>query len=181
MRRISKVAFVAATALCATAAAAGANVSAAPGTPPGATARTGRSVIKVGAASRSVLPTIGGSHDYLAAVDPDPNDPFSPGLFVPEWDQGRVAVGNGDSVSHWVHDDMEVSAVAFQEQQSKDITVVVASNLYMIFGTDAEVIRERVEERVGRRVAKRLEIAISADHNHHGPDTAFDVNHEWYD
>ena len=25
------------------------------------------------------------------------------------------------------------------------------------------------------------EIAIYADHNHHGPDTAFDVNHEWYD
>jgi hypothetical protein len=27
----------------------------------------------------------------------------------------------------------------------------------------------------------RVRIAIHADHNHHGPDTAFDVNHEWYD
>jgi hypothetical protein len=138
-------------------------------------------LIKVGAASRSVLPTVDGSHDYLDAVEPDPNDPFSPGLFVPAWDQGRVAVGNGDADSHWVHDDMEVTAVAFDDGTGRDIQVVVAANLYMIFGVDAEVIRERVAERVGRRKADRLEIAISADHTHHGPDTAFDVNHAWYD
>ena len=147
----------------------------------GKPAPAGPPVIKVGAASRSVLPTVDGSHNYLDAVHADPDDPFSPGLFVPEWDQGRVAVGNGDSESYWVHDDMEVTAVAFEEQQSKDITVVVAANLYMIFSTDAAVIRERVAERVGSGVADRLQIAISADHNHHGPDTAFDVNHEWYD
>ena len=134
----------------------------------------------VGAASRSVLPTIDGSHDYLAEVQPDPEDPFSPGLFVPEWDQGRVAVGNGDADSHWVHDDMEVSAVAFQERGTRKTTVVMAANLYMIFGTDGDVIRERVAERLGRR-ADQVELAISADHNHHGPDTAFDVNHEWYE
>ena len=57
----------------------------------------------------------------------------------------------------------------------------MAANLYMIFGADAEVIRERVADLVGPEVAGRLEIAISSDHNHHGPDTAFDVNHEWYD
>ena len=149
--------------------------------PPNTGGRGAPPVIKVGAASRSVLPTIDGSHDYLAAVDPDPTDPLSPGLFVPEWDQGRVAVGNGDSDSHWVHDDMEVTAVAFQPSGSKQITVVMAANLYMIFGADAEVIRERVADLVGPEVAGRLEIAISSDHNHHGPDTAFDVNHEWYD
>jgi hypothetical protein len=141
----------------------------------------GPPVIKVGAASRSVLPTIDGGHEYLADVVPDPDDPFSPGLFVPEWDQGRVAVGNGDADSHWVHDDLEVTAVAFQPQQGKRITVVVAANLYMIFRTDGDVIRQRVAETVGPDVARRLDIAISADHNHHGPDTAFDVNHEWYD
>lgn len=138
-------------------------------------------MFKVGAASRSVLPTIDGSHDYLAAVEPDPDDPFSPGLFVPAWDQGRVAVGNGATDSHWVHDNMEVTAVAFEERRSRDIHVLVASNLYMIFGTDGDVIRARVAELVGRHTADRLQIAISADHNHHGPDTAFDVNHEWYD
>ena len=182
MRRITKVA-IAATVLFATAAAASADVSnpAAAGPPPGAAGKGGPAVIKVGAASRSVLPTIDGSHDYLAAVNPDPTDPLSPGLFVPEWDQGRVAVGNGDSESHWVHDDMEVTAVAFQPQGSKKITVVVAANLYMIFGADADVIRERVADLVGPEVAGRLEIAISTDHNHHGPDTAFDINHEWYE
>ena len=128
-----------------------------------------------------MLPTIGGSHDYLDDVRPDPEDPFSPGLFVPAWDQGRVAVGNGAADSHWVHDDMEVSAVAFQEQGSRDVTVLVAANLYMIFGTDGDVIRERVADKIGAKRASRLQIAISADHNHHGPDTAFDVNHEWYD
>ena len=138
-------------------------------------------LIKVGAASRSVLPTVNGSHDYLDAVEPDPLDPFSPGLFVPAWDQGRVAVGNGDADSHWVHDDMEVTAVAFDDGRGRDIQVVVAANLYMIFGVDADAIRERVSERIGRRKAAQLEIAISADHNHHGPDTAFDVNHAWYD
>ena len=76
---------------------------------------------------------------------------------------------------------MEVSAVAFQEQGSRDVTVLVAANLYMIFGTDGDVIRERVADKIGAKRASRLQIAISADHNHHGPDTAFDVNHEWYD
>ena len=90
-------------------------------------------------------------------------------------------MGNGAADSHWVHDDMEVSAVAFQEQGSSDVTVLVAANLYMIFGTDGDVIRERVADKIGPKLASRLQIAISADHNHHGPDTAFDVNHEWYD
>ncbi len=100
-----------------------------------------------------MLPTVNGSHDYLDAVEPDPLDPFSPGLFVPAWDQGRVAVGNGDADSHWVHDDMEVTAVAFDDGRGRDIQVVVAANLYMIFGVDADAIRERVAERVGRRKA----------------------------
>jgi hypothetical protein len=185
MRRIMKVAVVAATALFATATSAHATVTsdanrvAASARSEGA--RFGPRVINVGAASRSVLPTIDGSRDYLAAVKPDPTDPLSPGLFVPEWDQGRVAVGNGDSDSHWVHDDMEVTAVAFQPKGTEQITVVVAANLYMIFGADADAIRRRVGELVGPAIAGRLDIAISSDHNHHGPDTAFDVNHEWYD
>ncbi|MFK8026408.1 MAG: gamma-glutamyltransferase [Ilumatobacter sp.] len=138
------------------------------------------STIDVGAASRSVLPTVDGSHDYLDALVVDPEDPYSPGIPVPAWDQGRVAVGNGASAARWVHDDMRVSAVAFQEPND-EITVVVAANLYMIFRGDGEEIREAVAERLPTDVADRVEIAIHADHNHHGPDTAFDVNHEWYD
>lgn len=141
-------------------------------------------VIKVGAASRSVLPTIDGSHDYLDDVVPDPLEPFSLGMPVGAWDQGRVAVGNGASNGHWVHDDVRVTAVAFEEQRAKEdgrITVVVAANLYMIFRTDADAIRELVEARLPEELRGRVDIAVHADHNHHGPDTAFDVNHDWYE
>ena len=138
-------------------------------------------VIRVGAASRSVLPTVDGSLDYLDDLELDPDDPWSPGLFVEAWDQGRVAVGNGDDVSHWVHDPLEVTAVAFEEVATREFTVLVASNVYMIFGADGDVIREEVASRLPARVASRVQIAIHADHNHHGPDTAFDVNHEWYE
>lgn len=168
------LALAAATALLAT------PVMAAPGGN-GNGPKAGPPIIKVGAASRSVLPTVDGSHAYLDDVDPDPTDPYSPGLPVPSWDQGRVAVGNGEAESYWVHDDMRVTAIAFQEQRGKQTTVVVAANLYMIFRNDAEAIRAAVAERVGPSVFRRLDIAIHADHNHHGPDTAFDVNHEWYD
>ena len=138
-------------------------------------------VIKVGAASRSVLPTVNGSMDYLDDLVVDPTDPESPGLPIPAWDQGRVAVGNGDANSYWVHDDLEVSAVAFQEQRGKQITVVVAANVYMIFSTDGDAIRAAVDELLPEELAGKVEIAIHGDHNHHGPDTAFDVNHEWYE
>ena len=30
-------------------------------------------------------------------------------------------------------------------------------------------------------MAKRVEVLVTSTHNHHGPDTAFDVNHVWYD
>ena len=141
----------------------------------------GPPVIKVGVGSRSVLPTVGGSHDYLNDVAPDPDDPYSPGRPIAAWDQGVVPIGNGDRVSYWVHDDMRVKAVAFEEQQSKDITVVVAANLYMIFRTDGDAIRAAVADRLPADVFARMDIAIHADHNHHGPETAFGVNHEWYE
>jgi hypothetical protein len=59
--------------------------------------------------------------------------------------------------------------------------VLVAANLYMIFRTDADAIRDAVADRLDPDTVARLEVAIHADHNHHGPDTAFDVNHEWYE
>jgi hypothetical protein len=136
-------------------------------------------VLKVGAASRSVLPTVDGSHAYLEEVVPDPAEPFSPGVPVPAFDQGRVAVGNGEAAARWVHDDLEVTAVAFED--GRDVTVVVAANLYMVLRADGDAIREEVAARLDPELADRVEIAIHADHNHHGPDTAFDVNHDWYE
>ena len=58
-----------------------------------------RATVRAGAASRSVLPLVDGSYDYLDAGFPDRDDPFDPGIPVPVWDDGRIAVGNGDSVS----------------------------------------------------------------------------------
>jgi hypothetical protein len=135
----------------------------------------------VGAASRSVLPLVDGSLDYLKAALPSRSDPTDPGIVVPEWDDGRIAVGNGDSFSAWVHDDLRVTALAIEDARSNDLVVIVATDLYMIFRTDADQIRAKVAAQIGPGLAKRTRILVSATHNHHGPDTAFDVNHSWYE
>jgi hypothetical protein len=140
--------------------------------------------VMAGAASRSVLPLVDGRQDYLRQGLPSARDAVSPGVFVPEWDDGRVAVGNGDSVSHWVHDDLRVRALAVAQPRSDDVTVLVAADLYMIFRADADAIRAKVDERLPRSYHRRgvdVEVLVGSTHNHHGPDTAFDVNHEWYE
>lgn len=135
----------------------------------------------VGAASRSVLPTVEGGYDYLAAGLPGPRDPYPPGVFVPRFDQGRVAVGNGADRSFWVHDDVRVRAVAIDDVRSPRLTVLVSADLYLVFRADADGIRRKVAERLPPHVRKPVDVVIAATHNHHGPDTAFDVNHTWYE
>lgn len=139
--------------------------------------------VRVGAASGSVLPLVDGSRDYLdAAALPGPDDATSPGIFIEEFDAGQVAVGNGHEDAHWVRDDLRVRAVAIEELRGGgDIVVMVSADLYMIFRTDAEVIRERAKAQLPPSLRDRVQIAIGTTHNHHGPDTAFDVNHAWYD
>lgn len=152
-----------------------------PGQNPGP-ARSG--LVKAGAASRSVLPLVDGAQDYLDAGLPVDADAESPGVFVPEWDDGRIAVGNGDRVSHWVHDDLRVRALALSEPNGRNVTVLVAADLYMIFQADADLIRSKVAEQLPRRFQEGnadVEVIITTTHNHHGPDTAFDVNHAWYE
>ena len=135
-------------------------------------------VVKAGAASRSVLPLVDGSRDYLRGGLPSDQDAVSPGVFVPEWDDGRIAVGNGDSVSHWVRDDLRVRALALSALSGRDVTVLLSADLYMIFRADADLIREKVAARLPGR---NVEVLVGSTHNHHGPDTAFDVNHDWYE
>src|SRR6185503_13383258 len=77
----------------------------------------------VGAASRSVLPLVSGSLAYLQAGLPSRSDPTDPGILVPSWDDGRIAVGNGDSFSAWVHDDLRVTALAIEDVRSNDLVV----------------------------------------------------------
>ena len=139
--------------------------------------------IFVGAASRSVLPTVDGTTDYLDEAVPDRTDATSLGAFVPEFDQGRVAVGNGEDRAFWVHDDVRVRAMALDDRGRKQTVVLIASDLYMIFRTDGDQIRREVAERLADRRGRKsdVELVITATHNHHGPDTAFDVNHAWYD
>jgi hypothetical protein len=136
--------------------------------------------VLVGAASRSVLPLVDGSLDYLWAGFPDRSDPYDPGILVPAWDDGRIAVGNGDSRSYWVHDDVRVTAVAIDDPRSREKVVIVDSDLYMIFRVDAEEMRSMALAKLPPGIARDLRIVITATHNHHGPDTAFDVNHDWY-
>ena len=141
----------------------------------------GQGNVLVGAASRSVLPLVEGGYDYLKAGFPDRSDPHDPGILVPAWDDGRIAVGNGDGVSYWVHDDLRTTAVAIDDPRSKEIVVIVDSDLYMIFRVDADAMREKAAAKLPPGIARKLRVVIAASHNHHGPDTAFDVNHAWYE
>ncbi len=74
--------------------------------------------LAIGASSRSVLPLVDGSYRYLNRRLPTPRNAVDPGIFVPEWDDGRIAVGNGESESHWVHDDLRVTAMAIEDTRT---------------------------------------------------------------
>ena len=45
----------------------------------------------------------------------------------------------------------------------------------------ASEIRARAAKLLPPGIAKKLKVVVTASHNHHGPDTAFDVNHGWYE
>lgn len=140
--------------------------------------------LDAGAASRSLLPTVGGGRDYLAdapgwgTADPASVDPLTPGVFVPAFDQGRVDVGNGESDAAWVHDDLRVTALALRT--GSDLVVLVTADLYMIFAADGDEIIRRARAALPPDVAETARIVISANHNHHGPDSAFGINDDWY-
>jgi hypothetical protein len=146
-----------------------------------AAAPPGEGTLLVGAASRTILPLVNGSYDYLKAGVPGRDDRYDPGLLVPEWDDGRIAVGNGSSDSYWVHDDVRTSAMAIDDPRSPHIVVIVASDLYMVFRHDGDAIRTKAAALLPPGVGKKLKVIVTATHNHHGPDTAFDVNHDWYE
>lgn len=133
----------------------------------------------IGASSRSVLPTVDGGRDYLGEVPGSLNvDPYSPGLFVPAFDQGAVDVGNGNNDAAWVHDDLIATSVAIQE--GENLVVLTSVDLYMVFAADANEIERRARANLPESM-RAARIMISATHNHHGPDTAFSVNDQWYE
>ena len=133
-----------------------------------------------GAASNSIVPTVDGNRSYLDEApgwtDIDPDDV---GVFVPAFDVGRVDVGNGDSDAAWVHDDLRATAVALQKDDQ--IVVMANADVYMIFAADAAEIERRARALLPTDIADLTEIVISATHNHHGPDTAFSINDDFYE
>lgn len=131
------------------------------------------------AASRSVLPTVAGGRDYLADAPGwvAPVDPDDIGVFVPTWDQGVVDVGNGEGDGSWVHDDLRATSLVLQKGDSR--VILITADLYMLFAFDQDEIERRLRDRLPAEFAD-AEIIISATHNHHGPDSAFSINDEWY-
>jgi len=132
-----------------------------------------------GAASNSIMPTVDGARDYLDEApgwsDLDPNDI---GVFVPVFDAGAVDVGNGSGDGSWVHDDLRTTAVALQ--RGDRMVIMATADAYMIFGIDAAEIERRTRALLPPEIDAIAEIVISATHNHHGPDTAFSINDDWY-
>jgi hypothetical protein len=135
--------------------------SAAPHRPP---APVARATLLVGAASRSVLPLVDGSLDYLGAGFPGRDDPYDPGIVVPEWDDGRIAVGNSDDFPAWVHDDIRVAAMAVDDPRSADLVMFVSTDLYMVFRADAEEIRTKAAALPPPGIAARARIVVTASH-----------------
>lgn len=136
---------------------------------------------RVGASSRSVLPTVDGGHAYASPERlPLDGDAHDPGVFAAQFDQGPITVGNGKDNAHWVRDDLRVRTIAFQRAGSDRRVVLVSADLYMVFRTDADELRRMVREVLPADLQDRVEVLVHATHNHHGPDTAFAVNPEWY-
>jgi hypothetical protein len=147
----------------------------------GSVERSAETGWRAGAASRSVLPTVDGTHAYADASRlPLDTDAHDPGVFVAAFDQGDIHVGNGRDGAHWVRDDLRVQALALERQGGDPIVVLVATDLYMVFAPDADELRRRVRDALPAEIGPRVEVLVSATHNHHGPDTAFHVNPDWY-
>jgi hypothetical protein len=94
-----------------------------------------------------------------------------PGTPVPQWDWGRIAVGNGAAFSHWVRDDIRAHVVCLEDVDDK-ILVVLSAGVYMLLEPDLEIYYHKVREAVGPEIAPKLFFIAHAQHNHHGPDTS---------
>ncbi|MEM9453625.1 MAG: hypothetical protein AAGF11_05570 [Myxococcota bacterium] len=147
--------------------------------------------LAVGAAMVTLLPEVDGSTAYAdplrnAPLALEPGDPgLDPGIFVEQWDVGRIAIGNGFPSSHWVHDEIRAGAVAFGrlDDDQAPTLVLVSVDLYMLFAPGIASIKDKVRGLVGDEAFEPLEIVISATHNHMGPDTSGldEINPDYYE
>lgn len=143
-------------------------------------AQQSKPALLAGAASASLLPTVGGSHNYISSLAPivAQVDPFSPGVYVETFDQGKVDIDNGKSDAAWVHDDIRGAAIALQAGENR--VILFAADLYLITAEDGKEIIGRAREALPENW-KTAEILFGSTHNHHGPGTIFSVNDAWYD
>lgn len=125
---------------------------------------------------------MGGSTDYVkssagwgaAPGDASPNDI---GVFVPAFDQGKVAVSNGNSDASWVHDDVRATAIAIERGNNR--AIILGLDTYMTFSMDADHIEAEAKKQLPPDW-QDAPILVAPTHNHHGPDVAFDVNPDYY-
>lgn len=117
---------------------------------PACTDDGGSATLMAGAASRSILPTVDGERAYLADAPGWPAreeiDPDDPGVFIEEWDQKEVDVGNGRDDSAWVHDDIRTTALALSVDEER--AILIMADAYSYFGGDIAVMLERVRPRL---------------------------------
>lgn len=137
-------------------------------------------LIWAGAASASILPTVGGTHDYIdrAGAITAPVDPVSPGVYVDAFDQGQIDIDNGKSDAAWVHDDIRATALALQTGERH--IILFAADVYLITAEDGNEIIRRAREAL-QGDWRAAEILFGTTHNHHGPGTIFSVNDAWYE
>lgn len=142
---------------------------------------SGPKTFMAGAASRSVLPTVDEARDYLGDAPGwpprDEIDPDDPGVFIAAWDQGEVDVGNGRDDSAWVHDDLRTTALALSLGEQR--AMIIMADTYSYFGGDIAAMLERVRPLLPDDWSQ-APILVSATHNHHGPDSAFSINDDWF-
>jgi hypothetical protein len=62
---------------------------------------------------------------------PDGLGEWGNGTFVPQFDDGPIAVGNGASSAHWVRDVLKVRAVAIGPDPAGKTIVMVTAEVYM--------------------------------------------------
>lgn len=147
---------------------------------PSSTEAPAGDTLMVGAGSASILPTVDGTTDYLADAPgwtSETTDPNDIGVFVPAFDQGAVAVSNGNGDASWVHDDVRATAVALERGDER--AIILGLDTYMTFSMDADEI-EKIAKAELPTEWQSAPILIAPTHNHHGPDVAFDINPDYY-
>ena len=74
---------------------------------------------------------VNGVNDYVVPLPPE--DCCSAGTFVPKFDVGEIAVGNGAASAHWVRDVLKARVVAIGPDPKGKTLIMVSSEVYMLF------------------------------------------------